>query len=115
MKNDIHYDTSLLTLDQKRDFLNRAYEKNSGWWVDKLDCKVSWARQKIEKSFKEIMTHLTESCHFTITHRRQFREQDYLEVCFNTMNPGRPDYFLWIIVPIELVGEFTKDLKCLKC
>ncbi len=106
-----HYDTSVLSFKEKEDLLRRAFDKKFKWWVDKLECRVSFAREKIDMSFEEVMTHFSDKAHMVVIHRKEkFPNVPYLEVGFCTM--GSPiEYFLWIKVPISLKEEFVKNLK----
>jgi len=109
-KQHIHYNTESLSLQEKADLLIAAHAVCSYWWVDKLDCTVSYCRQKIEMPFDEIRGHLTERCHFVVIHRRGF-VKPHLEVGFCTM--GLISYFLWMQVPIKLKKQFVKNLSVL--
>lgn len=102
-----HFATRKLSLKQKLDLLRRAVEKCDHWWVDILDCSKSFCRQKIEMSFEEILKKLDNRSHFCIIHRNLPPIKDYLEIGFSTMNALRPDYFLWIILDIKHLEEFT--------
>lgn len=103
------YSTKNLTLEQKRDICYRAKEKCSNWWVDELDCRKSFFRQRIEMPFDEIMSKLNKTTHFVIIHRN-LDPENYLEIAFRTMDT-EPDYFLWINVDICHLEEFTKGLE----
>lgn len=106
----IHYSVEGLSLKEKGNLLRRAFDVNFNWWVDKLDCSVSWSRQRIEMSFEEIMDHLTDDAYVVVIHRRGYVGEPYLEVGFSSME--RPvDYFLWIQVPLSLKDEFIEGLS----
>jgi len=87
------FDTDHLSIEEKdtllRDSKDRCYE----WWVDTLDCSISFSRQKTQMEFEDILKKLTNDCLFTIIHRK-FIER-HLEIGFCTLS-GAPDYFLWI-------------------
>jgi hypothetical protein len=122
-KNSYHshdfYIFDEMGLKQKRIILEDAYSKCYTWWVDKLDCSISWSRQKTEISFDEIIKMLDKKCHFTIIHRRGFYPKDqnnkddysrwYLEFGFNTMTPI--SYYLWIKCEQELLPYFIEKYK----
>lgn len=88
-----------LTIEQRRKICALAKEECRRWWVDKLDCSVSIARQLVEMSFEDIMAKLDERCHFVIIHRNTWGD-DYLEIGFSTIGK-EPAYFLWIILDPE--------------
>ncbi len=91
-----------LILEQRRAICEKAKEICQHWWVDELDCKKSFIRQKVEMSFDEIMKKFVEGTHFTIIHRKNDIE-DFLEIGFRT---GKvTDYFLWIILDRDKLEE----------
>jgi hypothetical protein len=102
-QHDIFYKVSDLSLIEKSDIINCAKSKPTAWWVDKLDCAESWARQRVDMSFNEIMQKFGNSCHFTIIHRRGYEKKG--EIGFSTMGLG-VDYFLWI----EISEDFLEDI-----
>lgn len=104
------YNTSHLTLDERRSLLLKAKAKCLRWWTDKLDCSVSFARQSIEMSFDEIMGKFSNRCHFSVIHRRSDRE-NHLEVAFSTLDAFGPTYFLWIEVDPSLIPEFVDEFQ----
>jgi len=104
-----HCNTRKLSLKEKYDLCYLAKDKCYKWWVDILDCSKSFCRKTIEMPFDEIMAKLNGKAHFTIIHRNNDME-NYLEVGFSTMNNG-PDYFLWIVLDIKYLREFTKNLE----
>ncbi len=107
---NIFFKTSELSLEQKKTLCERAYEMNTNWWVDIKDVAVSWAREKIEMSFEDIMQKLTSSCHFVVIHRiPEWNEEPYGEIGFSTMNPHDPDYFLWIYISPKDLDKIIKE------
>ena len=113
-KPDIFYDTSGLTHGQQEALLRKAYSICSEWWLDKLDCSVSWARQRVpDASFEDAMSHFVDNAFFVVIHRRQILmiDKPYLEVGFRSME--HIDYFLWIIVPLERSDAIVKGLPVL--
>jgi len=113
-ERDIFYDTRGLSYAQKEDLLWKAYSICSKWWLDKLDCSVSWSRQRVQDaSFEDAMSHFSDGAHFVVIHRRQVLmiEEPHLEVAFRSMEGV--DYFLWIIVPLERSDEIVKGLSML--
>jgi len=107
-----HYDTSVLSFKEKEDLLRKAFDKKFNWWVDKLDCRVSFAREKTDMSFEEVMTHFSDKACMVVIHRKKgfLDDAPHLEVGFCTME-SPIEYFLWIEVPISLKEEFVKNLK----
>jgi hypothetical protein len=58
MEQDIFYDIDKLAHSEQENLLRKAHAICDKWWFDKLDCKVSFARQQVEGiSFEEAMTH----------------------------------------------------------
>lgn len=109
LENDIFYNIRHLTLSEKVMILNEAYTLRERWWVDILDCNISFARQKIEMSFEDIILKFYEKAHFVVIHRKSF--EHYGEIGFCTLKS--PEYFLWINLSVEklqyIVSKF--DLK----
>jgi len=94
---NIFFETSHLTLEQKRDLCHKAHAICSNWWADILD---GLRRQKIECSFEEIMEQFDKQAMFSVIHRCNDLE-NYLEIGFRTMT--NPDYFLWICVDPQYI------------
>ena len=112
MDQDIFYDTSKLSRYEQEEKLHKAYSICERWWFDKLDCKESFARQRVENiSFEDAMDHFTESAFMFVIYRQQIIPMDepYLEVGFRSME-SPIDYFLWIIVPLERANEITNGM-----
>lgn len=104
-------DVQYLPLESKRLICERAKAVCYRWWVDVLDYRVSWCRQRIDMPWNEILAKLTDRCHFTMI-KRTVRPEHHLEVCFSTIGET-PEYFLWIEVPIDsdLLQEITKPAE----
>lgn len=92
IENDIFYNTRHLSISEKVTVLNEAYALHERWWVDILDCNISFARQKVEMSFEDVMLKFNENAHFVIIHRKGF--EHYGEIGFCTLKSI--EYFLWI-------------------
>ena len=88
-------ETAHLTFKQKKNILLKAKGICARWWVDILDCEKSYARQRVEMSFENIMATFSSKCHFTMIYRRNFGE-DHLEIAFSTFT--NPEHFLWILL-----------------
>lgn len=63
-ENDIFYNTQSLSLTEKVAIIEDAFALKTEWWVDILDCSVSWARQRIEMSFEDILLKFHSKAHF---------------------------------------------------
>ena len=89
---------------------HRAKDLCDRWWLDKLDCRVSFARQRVPNAtFEEALSHFVPGAMAVVIHRKFYEE--YLEVGFRSMeNPV--DYFLWIIVPMNQSAKITDTLSC---
>lgn len=66
IENDIFYNIRHLTMSEKVMILNEAYTLHETWWVDILDCNISFTRQKVEMSFEDIMLKFYEKAHFVV-------------------------------------------------
>ncbi len=93
------FSTNHLSFEQKKDLLNIAKEKSYNWWVDILESPCIY-RKQIDMPFEEIMKKFDNKCHFHIVHRN-LNTENYLEIGFCTLNS--PDYFLWILLDVELI------------
>jgi len=106
---DTFYNTRELTLEQKIALLDDSKAVCFHWWVDKLDCKVSFSRKRINMPYEEIMQKFDNLVHFVVIDRKEslLDEPKNFEVGFRTMSTSI-DYFLWILV------EDTKMIPILK-
>ncbi len=113
MERDIFYNTDKITRTEQDKLLRKAYSLCNEWWFDKLDCSVSFARQRIKDiSFEDAMSHFVDGALMNIIHRRAVIPIDdppYLEISFRSMEHP-VDYFLWIIVDLKYKDEFIKGL-----
>lgn len=115
MSNNLFYDTSSLTVKEKKALCKKAKSLCYQWWVDKICCasRSCWARTRVDMSFSEIMDKLTSKCHFTVI-VRQIDWTDntpYLEVSFRTMTEDNCDYFLWINIKHDRYFELIQNLE----
>ena len=101
---DTFYNIDTFPLKKNIEILNDAKEKCYRWWADILDCSKSWARQKINCTFEEIMDRVTDKTRFTFINRKYI--DDYIEVGFSLMTT--PDYFLWIQIDKKELPYFIK-------
>ena len=112
MERDIFYNADNLSRKEMEALLRKAQSICKRWWLDKLDCSESWARQKVEEAtFEEAMTHFVDGAFRFVIDRKPALKIDtrHLEVGFRSMEPI--DYFLWIIVPTEQANEITQRLE----
>ncbi len=113
MERDIFYNTDKLTHSEQEKLLRKAYSICDKWWFDKLDCRESFARQRVEEiSFEEAMTHFVKGAKMVVIQRQHMlycEDKPYLEVGFCSMQ-SPVDYFLWIIVDLKHKHEFIKGL-----
>ncbi len=111
--NDIFYKADRLSIETRVDIINHAFVVKNNWHVDKLDCSVSWARQRIKMSFAEIMKKFGKGCHFVIIHRFDSIDGEYGEVGFSTMS-GKESYYLWIFLTVVELDKLVKQYKLQK-
>ena len=98
---DIFYDIRKLSLAQKIALINDCKDICFHWWTDKLDCSESWARQRIDMTFEEIMAKFSDEAHLAVVDRDFYPidEKKHFEIAFRSMTGI--DYFLWIWVEDE--------------
>jgi hypothetical protein len=104
---------------EKIALLNDCKEICYEWRADKLNCDVSFSRQKYDCSFEEILGHLHDDSHFVVIDRGtwdSFDNIDHFEVGFRSMEPI--DYFLFIEIEsdkmppiLEKYGLFPNSWK----
>jgi hypothetical protein len=105
---DTFYNTQELSLLQKIELLKDCKEICFHWWTDKLDCSESFARQRIDMTFEEIMNKFDDSAHFFVIDRDFYPidEKKHFEIGFRAMTVI--DYFLWIWVEDEKMPIIIK-------
>lgn len=112
MKEDVFYDIGSLSRKQQEVLLRKAYSISERWWVDKLCCEESFARQKVNDiSFEEAMRHFIKGAVMNVIERHSVVPLDgpYREVSFRSME-SPVDYFLWILVPLERADKIVTGL-----
>jgi hypothetical protein len=112
MEHDFFYDTSKFSYQEQVALLRKAHSICESWWFDKLDCSISWQRQRVHDiSFEEAISHFGERSLLNVIHRRPIASMDapHLEVGFRAME-SPVDCFLWIIVPLDRADEITNGL-----
>lgn len=110
--SSIFYDTSSLTVKEKKALCKKAKSLCYQWWVDELDCSKSWSRKQVDMPFIKIMDKLNSRCHFTVIIRNPtlVGESSHIEIGFSTMNL-QVNYFLWIDIKIHHYEEILKGLE----
>jgi hypothetical protein len=100
---DTFYNTRELNLEQKIALLDDCKAVCFLWRVDKLDCSVSFYRERIEMTYEEIKQKLTNKSHFVVIDRKFYTkgEKKHFEIAFRTMTDI--DYFLFIHVEDEMM------------
>lgn len=91
--------------------LNSANKVCIEFRVDKLDCSISWARQSIDMSYKEVMKKFDLRSHFVVIYRRGFIKEEYIgEIGFCTMGAAT-SYYLWIYLSKEDLDKLVLEYK----
>ena len=107
------YEETYRLIKKEEKLLRKAYSICDKWWFDKLDCRESFARQRVDNiSFEEAMSHFVEKSLMRIIHHRAVIPLDgkpFLQVRFRSMEDP-VDYFLWIIVDLKHKREFIEGL-----
>lgn len=100
---DTFYNTRELNLEQKIALLDDCKAVCFLWWVDKLDCSVSFCRERIEMTYEEMKQKLTNKSHFVVIDRKYFMsdEKKHFEIGFCTMTSI--EHFLFIHVEDEMM------------
>jgi len=106
------------TIDLKKQLLYDAKDKSFEYHCDVLNCNKSWARQKTDKTFDEIIKMMIPITflHFVFIHRKNKLDKfmdgrkDYIEtgICVNNKNEG-VDYFIFIYVDFDYLNYFIKE------
>ena len=109
-EQDIFYDIDKLPPDRIVKLLYETKEFSYNCWIDKLDASVSFARQRIDMSFDEVLQRINESTHFVFIHRRGYPDWEHrLEIGFRTMEAI--DHFLFIHVDESKKQYFLDKYK----
>lgn len=110
-EQDIFFDTSKMTLEEKKNLMRDAFAVCDSWMTDILDCSVSWARQRIDMSFDEALDLLNNACHFVVINRKGYPERFCGEFSFSTIRPNDADYFLFIYTSEEALTQLVNKYK----
>ena len=93
MMDDL-YELSKLDMDIIKKILKEANKMAFDAHVDKLDCSISFARQRTDiKPEDAIDTLLTRNCHIVFI-KRLFADEPYFEIGFSTLSDI--SYFLFL-------------------
>ena len=106
---DIFYNVSGLSIDQKKSILIDAKNLSTVWWVDQLK---GWRRERLEIDFDQILQELDKESHFVFIHRRGFKDlpgQYIIETGFSTFT--NPNKFLFIYCDLEHLPFFIEKYK----
>ncbi|MCK9273385.1 hypothetical protein M0P65_07655 [Candidatus Gracilibacteria bacterium] len=110
----IFYTTEHLSFCEKNTILNDAIDTSYLWWVDILDCNVSFSREKINMSIEQIMSKFNDRCHFVIIYRRGYEKPFHGEIGFSTLDNNKNTYFLFIYLNEEKFYELIKKYKLIE-
>ena len=106
----VFYNVGKLNVDDKVAMLKECKDICFEWWTDKLDCAESFARQKMDCSFEEILGRLNEKTHVVVIDRGQwgdFSNKEHFEIGFRTME-SPVEYFLFIEVESEKMPQILR-------
>ena len=111
---DVFYKTNDLTLQEKKILMIDCKKICYSYWIDILDCKQSFSRQKADMTFDEIMEKCDERTHFVFIDRKYYPigEKKHFEVGFRIMST--PDYFLFMWIEDDVVQDVIKKYKLQK-
>lgn len=98
-----------LSAEKKLAILHQAKELCNRWYIDKLDCSVSWCRELCEMDWATVISKFDDSCLFSIIHRDQ-QTNPHLEIGFSTMGK-QPIYYLWIELNEDLIPLFLEHIN----
>lgn len=109
-ERDIFYDIRTLPLEDKVKIIQDAKDACREWWVDELNCSISWSRRRIKMSYEDVMKKYDQKCHTVVILRRgSDPDQYYGEVGFTTMKGV--DHFLWVILDVDKLMEIVDKHK----
>jgi hypothetical protein len=113
--DDIFYDTSHFTLDEKRTLIQRLFESDEVeidcWWVDELrDGGQGGARVPVPLDESDILPLLKAEDDFSIIYRRGYEQ--HLSIACSVLLPDVTQ-FLWVELNEKYVDQFTAGLRIL--
>ena len=98
---DVFYDIKQLKLSGRMALLNDANMLATNVFVDKLDVKTSYSRQRTNLTYNDIMLKFDKKCHMVVIHRNNnFINGNVGEIGFCTLAKDI-DYFLFMYLPID--------------
>ena len=104
-ENDTFYTISNLPIEKIIELLKEAKELSYEWWIDILNVNKSFARQRIDMGFDDVLKRVDSSTHFVFIHRKGYPDwEHYLEIGFRTMEAN--DHFLFIHVDEKKLKYF---------
>jgi len=105
---DIFYKINDLPLQEKKNLMTECKEICFNYWIDKLDCNESFARQKANMTFDEVMEKCDKKTHFVFIDREYYPidEKKHFEVGFRTMSTI--DYFLFMWIEDDAIQNIIK-------
>ena len=117
---DIFYNTSHLSIEEKKNLLLDAKAKSFRWWIDKHDERS--IRQRIKYArFKTMLKRLNKKSHFVFIERGGFTDSEkstdkslgrfIIETGFCTMGEFEGDYFLFIDLDKKYLNFFIEKYK----
>jgi len=117
---DIFYNTTHLTIEEKKNLLLDAKSKSFRWWIDKHDERS--IKQKIKHArFKTMLKRLNKKSHFVFIERGGFTDSKkstdkslgrfIIETGFCTMAEESGDYFLFINLYLKHLDYFIEKYK----
>jgi hypothetical protein len=95
MEQDIFYNADKLSHKEMEALLRKAHSICKKWWLDKLDCSESWARQRVKgATFEAAMFHFVDDVFRFVINRKPVLKINtrHLVVGFRSMESI--DYFL---------------------
>jgi hypothetical protein len=107
------YDMRAMSRDEKVALLRDCKAAGYKWWADKLDCSVSFSRQRFECTFDEILSHLNDKAHIVVIDRGiwgDFDNKEHFEVGFRSMEDP-VDFFLFIEVASDRMPPIIKKYR----
>lgn len=103
------YQTHDMDHEQKVRLLHAAHAVATAWWVDKLDCRISPIRERVEMPFEQALAMFKPGTPLTVIQRQH---EDVLEVGFRVSDSVRPmeiDWFLFINVAYPEATRLIKE------
>lgn len=94
-KNNIVYNISDLSLNQKIELIKQAHSTCNKWFAESLDCSKSCARQSIEMAFEDLLKDFNNNSELHVLKRYDVILDGYLcEIAF-VIHVNSIQYFFW--------------------